>query len=370
MKLIPCVAATLLTFSTQAAETSLAGAAYCARSAEGCQVGWRWTSTPPSRQIVQRLDSQSGRWWLVQEMVGSKAGNSSRAVESGGLYRVRACADPMIESTCAESSAFWAPYLPKSADQVPDLVVTRRGRVLEVSKNLPLEQQTAQYNVYQLELALEDIDSKQLPPMTPPEKSWGATDFTSWDTLVLNIYEVYSQLRNPSPPQVDDPSMPTPKEFISDVPPAEWAAFRAKRLSGWPEQTAITFGPAAPRYTITVFADVTCEHCAEIVNDLDELTSLGIRVRFLAYPMAGPNTPEGKAMADIWCAPDPESAFKLAMTGGRIARARCEKPIVPYHYALAKQLAIPGSPGIVREDGELIGGYLPPKELLRVLEAD
>lgn len=369
MRIISGLVAALLACSTQAAQTNIAGAAYCVQSTDTqstCQVGWRWTADPPSRLLVERFEPSTNRWWLVEETVGSKRGKSNRAVDPGALYRVRACVDPMIESTCIESSAFWAPHLPKSADEVPEFVVTPRGRIFKVSKNLPLGIQTQQYNAYQLESAMEGVDPQQLPPMTPPVKTWGAEDFTAADNLANNIYDLYGELRKAKPPKVIDPA--APKEFISDVPRSEWAQFRTKRIKGWAEESAITFGPTLPSHTITVFVDVTCEHCAQMVQDLDELASLGIRVQFLAYPMSGPNTLVGQKMADIWCADDPESALRAAMLGGAVLRAQCPRPIVAFHYALAKQLDLSGSPSILNEKGDVIGGYLPPKDLLRALE--
>jgi hypothetical protein len=316
--------------------------------------------------MVQRFEPASARWSLVEETVGSQAGTSSASVAPGSLYRVRACADVMIESTCAESTAFWAPLVPQSAEEIPEIVVTPSGRIFQVSKTLPLESQIEQYNVYQLAVELEGAAPEQLPQMTPPAKPWGAKDFTAADNLARNVYEEYAQYRKPRPAHVPDPS--APKELISDVPPEEWNRFRARRLEGWPEESAITFEPAVLRHTITVFADVTCEHCVQIAKDLDELNKRGIRVRFLAYPLAGPNTPVGRRMEDIWCASDPKSAFKSAMLNEPIAPAHCSKPIVPFHYALARQLGLPGSPAILNERGELIGGYLPPDELQRALE--
>jgi hypothetical protein len=215
---------------------------------------------------------------------------------------------------------------------------------------------------------LEDADPEQLSPMTPPAKRWGAKNFTAADNLANNIYDDYAQFRKPRTPRSADPS--APKEFISDVPPAEWAKFRAKRLQGWVESTAITFEPKEVRHTINVFADISCEHCQQMEKDLEQLSNLGIRVRFFAYPLAGPNSTIGRKMADVWCAPDPQSSLRLALLDQSVPSAKCSKPVVPFHFALARQLELAGSPAVLDENGNVIGGYLQPNALLRMLEGN
>jgi len=230
---------------------------------------------------------------------------------------------------------------------------------------LPLTTQTIQYNVYQLELELEGIEAAALPAMTAPERRWGAKDFRADDNLTNNIYDVYSSLRKgQSASAVADQS--APKEFIGDVPQAEWAQFRAERVRGVPEQGMIVFASTAPKHTVTIFADITCEHCEALVRDMDELNRLGVRVQLLAYPLSGPNSDTGKKMADVWCAADPKEAFRRAVQKQPISPAKCEQPIVALDYALARQLGIVGSPGIISEDGR-VTGYLPPKELVAFL---
>lgn len=371
MKMISIALLTLVAASAGGAPTELVGAAFCLKSdsaEQRCKVGWRWSIAPPSNLTVERFEPASQQWRLIEEAVGSKTGASLETVTRGYLYRVRACVDPRIDSTCASSTAFWAPYQPTSADEIPELVVSERGDIFRVSKSLPLSIQIEQYNSYQLAAALTDVAPDQLPPMTAPEKRWGAKGFSHADSLANNIYDDYANYRNPKSNSAQAVNDNAPKEFITDVPSAESSAFRAIRLKNWPEDNMIIFEPASPKYTVSVFADINCEHCKQILTDLDELNRMGVRVRFLAYPLHGPNSDSGRRMSNVWCAADPKASLKRAMANEPIAPAHCEKPIVAYQYALAKRLGIPGSPGIINENGELIGGYLPPKDLVTRLQ--
>lgn len=369
MKRILPLIAVVIGLCARADETSLVGAAFCARNSTGaCHVEWRWLGTPGLYQVVQRFESGANQWRIVEEVKGTTFGTSAATVDPGHLYRVRACHDPIIDSTCSESTVFWAPFQAATVEEIPELVVSDTGRIYSISKNNALPVQLSQYNFTQLVVDLEDVDPSALPPMTAPVRRWGAKNFDSWDSLINMIYDGYAQARQPRPSRVVDASQPA--ESIADVPETEWAQFRAKRLRGeWIEEKMIVFSPAVTRYTVTIFADIACEHCRQIMRDIDELSRLGVRVRFLAFPLRGPNSDVGRRMADVWCAADPKGALRRAIFNEPLAHAKCDKAVVPLQYALARQLGFIGSPTIVTETGEVIGGYLTPMEMVSRLDA-
>jgi thiol:disulfide interchange protein DsbC len=129
----------------------------------------------------------------------------------------------------------------------------------------------------------------------------------------------------------------------------------------------IIFEPESVKHTITVFADSACKHCRQIMLDVPALNSAGVRVRFLAYPLSGPYSAEGRKMAHVWCTPDRRTAFTRLMTQQPVAPRSCEPDFVLYHYALAKKLGLSGTPAIIGEDGEIIGGYRTSDQLLAEL---
>lgn len=217
-------------------------------------------------------------------------------------------------------------------------------------------------------IEVEDVgDRRALPELTAPARRWGAKNFDDWDELVNVIYDGYARAKE-MPPFTGDPSQPP--MYIVEVPEDQRNEFRAKRLSSdWIESMMIVYSPPAPRFTVTIAADLACKHCAQIVRDLPELNKLGIRVRVMAFPLAGPNSEVGRKTANVWCAADPRSALNEAVRNEVVEPATCAKPVVHLQYATAKQLGFIGSPTIVSESGEIIGGYLTPEEMLSQLEA-
>jgi thiol:disulfide interchange protein DsbC len=76
-------------------------------------------------------------------------------------------------------------------------------------------------------------------------------------------------------------------------------------------------------------------------------------------------------MSNVWCASPkarPE-ALRRAMLGELVPASDCSSETVVYQYALAKRLGLIGSPNIITDDGEIIGGYLTPDQLLERLQA-
>lgn len=365
--LVACIA---VVGSARAAD-QVAGSAYCVHDTvpRSCQATWKWDKAVGRYQQLQRFDLDAATWVTEQDLISSPSGTSQALTRPAHLYRVQACRDPEEPRTCESSTAFWSPKFPARVNDVPEFVVTGRGRILGVSKALPLETVTAQYNVYLMVTALEGVDMKVMPPMTPPTKFVRFSDDASaWNDLEISVYEEYSGLQQISKSKSLSTKQPgldgQRPEFIDEVPESARAAFRAERLTGWPASTSIDF-PAAGRvaHTITVFADIDCQHCRQIFHDLPELAKFGIQVRFMAFPIAGIDSPAGEKMTDIWCSADPTGAFEQAIRGKPIPHFDCGKPIVPFHYALGRRMGLQGSPSIVSERGEYIGGYLSPSDL-------
>lgn len=142
---------------------------------------------------------------------------------------------------------------------------------------------------------------------------------------------------------------------------------RSKALARLDERDMIVFGPAAAKHTITVFTDVECGYCRKLHGEIDQLTKLGVRVRYLAYPRAGPGTEDWDKMDAVWCAKDRNSALTKAKQGEVIKSAKCATPVAK-QYELGEELGVRGTPAIFTTSGDYIGGYLPPKELVKQLD--
>jgi thiol:disulfide interchange protein DsbC len=134
--------------------------------------------------------------------------------------------------------------------------------------------------------------------------------------------------------------------------------------------SAIVFAPAKSRYTITVFIDADCPYCRKLHADIAQLLQSGVTVRYLAFPRSGPDTDSWSKMEAVWCAADRRDALARATLGADIEKPkRCAGHEIADHYALGQKLGIPGTPMILSEDGTVLGGYLPPSQLLEQLQA-
>jgi thiol:disulfide interchange protein DsbC len=155
----------------------------------------------------------------------------------------------------------------------------------------------------------------------------------------------------------------------SNVTETQRQAKRRALLQKVGPNESIVFGPAKPRHTIIVFTDVDCPYCRKLHGELDQLTSRGIAVRYMAFPRSGPNTKAWRTMAAVWCSKDQRDALTRATRGEAVSAAGpCSDGVIAKHYALGQQLGIPGTPMIVLSDGTSLGGYMPPDKLLAALD--
>jgi thiol:disulfide interchange protein DsbC len=129
----------------------------------------------------------------------------------------------------------------------------------------------------------------------------------------------------------------------------------------------IVFGPASAKYTITVFTDVECGYCRKLHGEIDQLNKLGVRVRYLAYPRAGPGTDDWHKMEAVWCSKDRNAAITMAKQG-QVVQAKCGATPVAKQYELGEEMGVRGTPAIFTMAGDYIGGYLPPGEMVRQLD--
>lgn len=122
------------------------------------------------------------------------------------------------------------------------------------------------------------------------------------------------------------------------------------------------------KHVVTVFMDITCGYCQKLHSEIKEYNDLGITIRYLAFPRGGLGTKTAKEMEAIFTAKDPAFALDEAEKGNPPKELKAVN-ITKKHYELGVQFGVRGTPSIVTQSGELIGGYLPPKELLSTLES-
>lgn len=120
------------------------------------------------------------------------------------------------------------------------------------------------------------------------------------------------------------------------------------------------------KHIVTVFMDITCHYCHILHSKLKEYNDLGITIRYLAFPRGGMNTQTAKQMEAIWTAKDKAFALNEA-ENGNLPKEQKTPNIVKKHYELGIKFGVNGTPNMITKDGELIRGYVEPKELLKML---
>lgn len=155
------------------------------------------------------------------------------------------------------------------------------------------------------------------------------------------------------------------KANLTDVRKAE---VRKNLLAGVKEDQMIVFAPASVKHTITVFTDVDCTYCRKLHSEIGELNKLGVKVRYLAYPRTGPNTVSWAKMEQVFCSKDRKDALTHAKQGEEVKSANCGATPVANQFQLGEQIGVNGTPAIITETGEYIGGYLPAAKLAQYLD--
>ncbi len=135
------------------------------------------------------------------------------------------------------------------------------------------------------------------------------------------------------------------------------------------EESMIVFAPSEAKHTVTVFTDVDCSYCAKLHRQMADYNRRGIAIRYVAFPRAGIGSPTYDKMVSVWCADDPHQAIGDAKFGRPVPERTCDN-LVSAQYVAGQEIGVRGTPAILLQSGELLGGYLSPDDLLTHLETD
>lgn len=120
------------------------------------------------------------------------------------------------------------------------------------------------------------------------------------------------------------------------------------------------------KHVITVFMDISCYYCHLLHKQIKEYNDLGITVRYLAFPREGLNSQTARQMEAIWTSTDKLQALNEAEKGNLPTQLKSPN-IVKKHYQLGVKFGVTGTPNMVTSKGGVIGGYIEPKELAKML---
>lgn len=146
------------------------------------------------------------------------------------------------------------------------------------------------------------------------------------------------------------------------------SAVRKNMLEELDESEMIVFSPKKPRHTLTVFTDIDCSYCRKLHSEMGQLNSYGIKVRYMMFPRNGINTPSYQKAVSVWCSNNKQTSLTKAKAGESVPHANCKHP-VDEQFLIGQKFGVTGTPALLFEDGTLLPGYRPAKDLATTLDS-
>lgn len=126
----------------------------------------------------------------------------------------------------------------------------------------------------------------------------------------------------------------------------------------------ISFKSNNEKHKVTIFTDVDCGYCRKFHNEINDFNNLGITVNYVAFPRSGLASDSYNKVVTAWCSADPKDTLTKMKQGEDLQISLCQDHPVEKHFLLGQKIGITGTPAIIKSNGELLPGYLPPEELL------
>ena len=133
------------------------------------------------------------------------------------------------------------------------------------------------------------------------------------------------------------------------------------------EDDFISFKSENEKHKVTIFTDVDCGYCRKFHNEIKDFNDLGITINYVAFPRSGLDSDSYKKIVTAWCSKDPKDILTKMKQGIDVQLSMCQDHPVETHFLLGQKIGITGTPAIIKSNGELLPGYLPPEELLNRL---
>lgn len=134
-------------------------------------------------------------------------------------------------------------------------------------------------------------------------------------------------------------------------------------LNSIDESKMIIYSAKQQKRVINVFTDVDCHYCRKLHTELSALTDAGVTVRYIAFPAFSRDIPKH---VSVWCSDNPQQAMTNAKDGNSVSTKTCEAP-VQETLNIGFSLGFQGTPQIVYDTGQIIGGYRPAEKIINDL---
>ena len=85
------------------------------------------------------------------------------------------------------------------------------------------------------------------------------------------------------------------------------------------------------------------------------------------FPRSGPGSESWVKAEHVACASDRRAALTRSKLGETLKGKVCQPNPVAEHFNVGRDFGLQGTPAIVLDSGELIGGYLEPAELSKYI---
>ncbi len=142
---------------------------------------------------------------------------------------------------------------------------------------------------------------------------------------------------------------------------------RKADIAALSEDDMVIFKAPNEKHVITVFTDIDCGYCRKLHRERQDYLDRGITIRYLAFPRAGLASSSAKKLEGIWCSKDRQTAMTNGKVKQKFSQATCKNPIAE-HMKLVRKFGLGGTPSIVLENGDLIGGYQPAEIMIQTLD--
>lgn len=144
--------------------------------------------------------------------------------------------------------------------------------------------------------------------------------------------------------------------------------FRLDMLKPIKPENMIVYSPKGEKKgEITIFTDTDCGYCQKLHNEVPALNSMGIEVRYLAFPRGGLSSSTYNDFSSAWCASDKQEALNKLKSRQKIPSKTCNENPVTDQYDLGIAVGVTATPAIMLPDGTLLLGYRTASDLKKLL---
>lgn len=228
-------------------------------------------------------------------------------------------------------------------------------------KNDESEQQAALNQEQMQQLLQERFPSAQVQHVTMSDIEGLYSFMLQGDLYYVSDngkYLIKGQMLDISTPKVRNVT----SERVAEIQKLE-SPMRKAEINALDEEDMVVYQAPNEKHVITIFTDVDCGYCQKMHRERQEYLDRGITLRYLAFPRAGLTSKSAEKLRGIWCAADQQTAMTEAKVQHKYRTGNCKTPFRE-HMALVRKFGLNGTPGIILENGDLIGGYLQ-AEILR-----